>query len=177
MVAFIAGCVAPEVRIYSCLFLCLRACLHVHVRWPPRACSARGFVRLQSAWTNPPNKLPFSSCDLIVSGLSFINHWLFHAALSRFVVHFVYSGFSLSVQTFIINSTPLPTGAFVAGLDAGLVYNSFPKMADRWIPSDLFALEPKWKNFFENPTTTQFVHRILVSWCFWISILVTFSGS
>ena len=54
-------------------------------------------------------------------------------------------------------------GAFVAGLDAGLVYNSFPKMADRWIPSDLFALEPKWKNFFENPTATQFVHRILVS--------------
>jgi cytochrome c oxidase assembly protein subunit 15 len=23
-------------------------------------------------------------------------------------------------------------GAFVAGLDAGLVYNSFPKMADKW---------------------------------------------
>ena len=109
--------------------------------------------------------------------LKFINHWLFHAALSRFVVHFVYSGFSLRMQTYVINSTPLPTGAFVAGLDAGLVYNSFPKMADRWIPSDLFALEPKWKNFFENPTTTQFVHRILVSWCFWISILVTFSGS
>lgn len=53
------------------------------------------------------------------------------------------------------------SGAFVAGLDAGLVYNSFPKMADQWIPTDLFALEPKWKNFFENPTTTQFVHRIL----------------
>jgi cytochrome c oxidase assembly protein subunit 15 len=52
-------------------------------------------------------------------------------------------------------------GAFVAGLDAGLVYNSFPKMADRWIPTDLFALEPKWTNFFENPTTVQFEHRIL----------------
>lgn len=24
------------------------------------------------------------------------------------------------------------SGAFVAGLDAGLVYNSFPKMGDRW---------------------------------------------
>lgn len=52
-------------------------------------------------------------------------------------------------------------GAFVAGLDAGLVYNSFPKMADRWIPTDLLALEPKWTNFFENPTTVQFEHRIL----------------
>lgn len=52
-------------------------------------------------------------------------------------------------------------GAFVAGLDAGLVYNSFPKMADRWIPTDIFAHEPKWRNFFENPTMVQFQHRIL----------------
>ena len=54
-------------------------------------------------------------------------------------------------------------GAFVAGLDAGLVYNSFPKMAGRWIPEDILALSPKIKNFFENPTTVQFQHRLLVS--------------
>ncbi|PIK55480.1 putative cytochrome c oxidase assembly protein COX15-like [Apostichopus japonicus] len=53
------------------------------------------------------------------------------------------------------------SGAFVAGLDAGLVYNSFPKMADRWIPSDIMNFSPKWKNIFENPTTVQFNHRIL----------------
>ena len=55
------------------------------------------------------------------------------------------------------------TGAFVAGLDAGLTYNTWPKMADRWIPSDLMAYKPAWSNFFENPTTVQFDHRILVS--------------
>lgn len=55
------------------------------------------------------------------------------------------------------------SGAFVAGLDAGLVYNSFPKMADRWIPDDILAFSPKLKNFTENPTTVQFDHRILVS--------------
>ena len=60
----------------------------------------------------------------------------------------------------IIFTTAL-AGAFVAGLDAGLVYNSFPKMADRWIPQDLFVFEPKWKNFFENPTMVQFQHRVL----------------
>nr|XP_020457471.1 cytochrome c oxidase assembly protein COX15 homolog [Monopterus albus] len=53
------------------------------------------------------------------------------------------------------------SGAFVAGLDAGLVYNSFPKMGDRWIPDDLLAFSPTLKNFFENPTTVQFNHRIL----------------
>jgi heme a synthase len=53
------------------------------------------------------------------------------------------------------------SGAFVAGLDAGLVYNSFPKMADRWIPSDILALSPTPRNFTENPTTVQFDHRVL----------------
>ncbi|KAM4703473.1 heme A synthase COX15 isoform 2-T2 [Rhinophrynus dorsalis] len=53
------------------------------------------------------------------------------------------------------------SGAFVAGLDAGLVYNSFPKMGDRWIPDDLLAMSPTFKNMFENTTTVQFNHRIL----------------
>ncbi|KRT84831.1 hypothetical protein AMK59_253 [Oryctes borbonicus] len=53
------------------------------------------------------------------------------------------------------------SGAFVAGLDAGLVYNSFPKMADKWIPDDILALEPKASNITENPTTVQFNHRVL----------------
>lgn len=53
------------------------------------------------------------------------------------------------------------SGAFVAGLDAGLTYNSWPKMADRWIPDDLWAISPKWRNIFENPTTVQFDHRLL----------------
>ena len=53
-------------------------------------------------------------------------------------------------------------GAFVAGLDAGLVYNSFPKMAGQWIPEDILTMSPRVKNFFENPATVQFDHRILV---------------
>ena len=54
-------------------------------------------------------------------------------------------------------------GAFVAGLDAGLVYNSFPKMGGQWVPEEWLQLSPKIKNFFENPTTVQLDHRILVS--------------
>jgi len=60
-----------------------------------------------------------------------------------------------------INS--LPSGAFVAGLDAGLSYNTWPKMADRWVPSDMFRLSPKWKNILENSAMVQFNHRHLVS--------------
>lgn len=55
------------------------------------------------------------------------------------------------------------SGAFVAGMDAGLIYNTFPKMADKWIPDDILAISPVLRNFTENPTTVQFDHRILVS--------------
>lgn len=60
------------------------------------------------------------------------------------------------------NTDMITSGAFVAGLDAGWVYNSWPKFADRWIPEDLMTRTPKWKNCFENPTTAQFLHRNLV---------------
>ena len=49
----------------------------------------------------------------------------------------------------------------MAGLDAGLVYNSFPKFADRWIPEDLLSFSPALRNVTENPTCVQFDHRIL----------------
>ena len=34
-------------------------------------------------------------------------------------------------------------------------------MADKWIPDDLLFYAPTWVNFFENPTTVQFDHRVL----------------
>ena len=59
----------------------------------------------------------------------------------------------------------LATGGFVAGTKAGFIYNSFPKMGDDWIPAMLFAMQPWWLNFFENPVAIQFLHR-------WLAIVV-----
>ncbi|MBP1850661.1 COX15/CtaA family protein [Rhizobium halophytocola] len=50
-------------------------------------------------------------------------------------------------------------GALVAGLDAGMSYNTWPLMDGAIIPSDLFAQHPAWRNLFENPKTVQFLHR------------------
>jgi cytochrome c oxidase assembly protein subunit 15 len=52
-------------------------------------------------------------------------------------------------------------GAFVAGLNAGLIYNTFPLMNGYIIPEDLFFLQPTWLNIFENRATVQFIHRAL----------------
>lgn len=51
-------------------------------------------------------------------------------------------------------------GALVAGMHAGLSYNTWPLMDGKFIPEGLFTLNPLWKNFFENPLCVQFTHRM-----------------
>ena len=52
-------------------------------------------------------------------------------------------------------------GGLVAGLNAGLVYNTFPLMGGGIVPDDLMAMAPGWLNLIENPTTVQFDHRLI----------------
>lgn len=53
------------------------------------------------------------------------------------------------------------SGGFVAGLDAGLAYNTFPLMDGELVPSGYAHLAPFWLNWFENATAVQFNHRLL----------------
>ena len=67
-------------------------------------------------------------------------------------------------------------GAFVAGLHAGKIYNTFPLMNGKIIPDGLLFLSPSWINFFDNLTTVQFIHRLLAGIIFLLAcILVYFS--
>jgi len=54
-------------------------------------------------------------------------------------------------------------GALVAGLRAGLIYNTWPLIDGSFIPSsaNLFFDQPLWRNFFENALTVQFDHRVM----------------
>ena len=51
-------------------------------------------------------------------------------------------------------------GALVAGLHAGLLYNTWPDMDGRVFPEGTFSVSPWWLNPFENPGLAQFDHRI-----------------
>jgi cytochrome c oxidase assembly protein subunit 15 len=55
------------------------------------------------------------------------------------------------------------SGALVAGIRAGLAYNSFPLMNGHFLPPESFVVEPLWLNFFTNMATVQFDHR-LIAW-------------
>lgn len=51
-------------------------------------------------------------------------------------------------------------GALVAGLDAGWVYNEWPKMGDGYFPAVMWESALGWRNWIENPAVVQFTHRI-----------------
>ncbi len=68
-------------------------------------------------------------------------------------------------------------GAFVAGLDAGLVYtDTFPKMGKTWIPEEMWFHKPLWLNFFENHAGVQFTHRWLAMFTFLVLIGFTINA-
>ena len=52
-------------------------------------------------------------------------------------------------------------GGFVAGLNAGIGFNTWPKMGEYWIADAVYQLDPLWKNFVEGRYGVQFIHRIL----------------
>jgi cytochrome c oxidase assembly protein subunit 15 len=55
----------------------------------------------------------------------------------------------------------LVIGAFVSGMDAGTVYNTWPLMGTSYFPDDSKMFEFLNISFFNNPSIVQFVHRNL----------------
>ena len=70
-----------------------------------------------------------------------------------------FARFAVTSVTGIVFLTIL-SGGFVAGLDAGRLYNTFPLMEGRLIPEGYDAVAG-WRNAFENPITAQFHHRLI----------------
>jgi len=80
--------------------------------------------------------------------------------------------FALAALVFVMSLS----GGFVAGIRAGLAYNTFPLMNGHVVPPGMFVLEPWYLNFFGNMATVQFDHRliawllaVLVPW-FWVRV-------
>ena len=65
------------------------------------------------------------------------------------------------VACLVFVSITIVAGAFVAGIDAGLVYNTLPLMGDGLVPPEYGVLSPWWRDAFENHATVQFHHRLI----------------
>lgn len=78
-----------------------------------------------------------------------------------------------AIWTFVV----ILSGGFVAGLRAGMSFNTFPLMAGQIVPPGYGQLDGFLKDAFENPASAQFHHRVLaiitvfvaVGLWFWVS--------
>lgn len=75
---------------------------------------------------------------------------------------------------FILLLLQIALGALVAGLRAGLSYNTYPLMDGQFIPDGLHLMSPWWLNHLESTLTVQFQHRmgaiIIVASTLWLAI-------
>jgi cytochrome c oxidase assembly protein subunit 15 len=78
----------------------------------------------------------------------------------------------LAAALFALVLVQIYLGALVAGLHAGLTYNTWPWIDGRLLPdaSELLLLEPAWRNLFENVLTVQFNHR-MVAYLLWLAAI------
>ncbi len=122
-----------------------------------------GWYMVKSGLVNIPEVSQYRLTAHLVAAFAIFG-FMFWVALSRLYPqdeqprHSWY-GKTIALTTLI--TITIIAGGFVAGLKAGKVYNTFPMMGDYWIPPGMFALDPAWRNLFENVATVQFDHRIL----------------
>jgi heme a synthase len=74
-----------------------------------------------------------------------------------------------AIGLLILVLAQLYLGALVAGLRAGLIYNTWPLIDGAFVPdaARLFFNVPAWRNFFENTLTVQFDHRMM-AYALWL---------
>ena len=61
----------------------------------------------------------------------------------------------------MILSVQIILGAFLAGLDGGLIYNTWPDMNGKFIPTDIDKSDLIKISSSNNPTVIQFYHRLI----------------
>lgn len=67
------------------------------------------------------------------------------------------TGFSLGVL--VVLAIQIMLGAFVAGLEAGYAFATWPLMGNEFFPANTPMLETAWRNLVDNPVVVQFAHR------------------
>jgi len=70
---------------------------------------------------------------------------------------------STAVAILALLVAQIALGGLVAGLKAGLIYDTWPLIDGAFIPSreHLLFLQPAWTNLTDNHLTVQFIHRML----------------
>ena len=135
---------------------------------------ALGWFMVKSGLVNDPRVSPYRLTAHLMLALA-VYGWLLWLALGRLrpndgwtAVEGGFSPIARKLRAFmhplaLLVVLTIASGGFVAGLDAGLTYNTFPLMDGRFLPEGYATLSPFWHNLFENIPAVQFNHRWLAT--------------
>ena len=82
--------------------------------------------------------------------------------------------FSLPIIFILLIFFQISIGAFVSGMDAGKIYNSWPLMGTSYFPDDSSIVNLFNLNAFNDPSLVQFMHRNLAYLIFIFYLLILF---
>lgn len=110
-----------------------------------------------------------------------------HVYVFAFGLRFAYGSARLSqtpsavlrraaLALYVLLAITIISGAFVAGLNAGKLYNEFPLMGAGLVPNEYNELAPGWRNWFDNGAAAQFNHRLLASLVATLSLALSVWG-
>ncbi len=82
--------------------------------------------------------------------------------------------FLIPVIFLILMFCQISIGAFVSGMDAGKIYNTWPLMGSSYFPDDNQIINLFDFNVFNDPSLVQFIHRNLayIILLFYVLILI-----
>ena len=81
--------------------------------------------------------------------------------LTKLLIHDIVINISLIKFFLFLLFLQLIIGAFVSGMDAGTIYNTWPLMGSSYFPDDSQFIEFFNISLFDNPSIVQFIHRNL----------------
>lgn len=127
-----------------------------------------GWLMVKSGLSDQPHVSHFRLMFHLIFALTLISYIYYTALIVKYNHRINYKMHNTSWRKWVILIgflifLQIIYGAFVAGLDAGLMYNSFPKMGGYWFPPTL-SDDLKTNGFnslLNHPGTIQFIHRVL----------------
>ena len=89
----------------------------------------------------------------------------------KFIISINIKNILMSVLIFLI-LMQIIWGAFTSGLNAGLLYQTWPLMNDKFIADDIVILNIFSKELFSNPSYVQLFHRFMAYFILFYSCLI-----
>ena len=135
-----------------------------------------GWYMVKSGLVNRPDVSHFRLCAHLILAFAIVSY------LSLFILHLKNPKRNMALKKPLIRLVSVFSallfiqivyGAFVAGLDAGLTHNSFPKMGQVWIPDGVNIAGVFNGNIFSGMVFVQFMHRFF-GWLLLCSVFFLF---